>query len=129
LLAALDTPGGRGMWVIGLLTGIITAFYIGRWFLLTFVGAPRWAANTARPHDPPATMRVPLLTLTIAALVVGAINLPGSALLRRWVAPALTTFVGEDPWFGHMLALWAAALAAAGGLLLAWWAYGRPTPG
>ncbi|MBI2710431.1 MAG: NADH-quinone oxidoreductase subunit L [Actinobacteria bacterium] len=44
LLGAWNRGGfvGRGLWVIGVLTALMTAFYVGRMVFLTFFGQARW---------------------------------------------------------------------------------------
>jgi len=44
LLSAFNKGGavGYGLWVVGLLTAVLTAFYMSRQVFLTFYGEPRW---------------------------------------------------------------------------------------
>src|SRR5690606_37377152 len=42
LVAALDTPGAQGIWIIGTIVAGLTAFYMPRWFVLIFLGRPRY---------------------------------------------------------------------------------------
>ncbi len=54
ILAATFERGGwyYVLWAVGLFTAGLTAFYMARWFILTFLGEPRWAEG-AHPHESP----------------------------------------------------------------------------
>ncbi|MBN2477331.1 MAG: NADH-quinone oxidoreductase subunit L [Pirellulales bacterium] len=61
------------LYIAGLLTAFLTAFYTFRAFFLTFYGEeriPREAGHHA--HESPRSMTVPLAILAVCALVVGA---------------------------------------------------------
>ncbi len=53
------------LWAIGLITAMITAFYMSRMFILTFLGKPRWD-DGVHPHESPYTMTIPLMVLAVA---------------------------------------------------------------
>jgi len=62
---ALFAPrrGLRVIWAIGLLTALLTAFYMSRMIFLTFFGAPRWprgpsSRGAAGDDGPPAVLAV-----------------------------------------------------------------------
>ncbi|MFP5252255.1 MAG: NADH-quinone oxidoreductase subunit L [Actinomycetes bacterium] len=42
ILTVAYDRGFTAIWAVGLLTGILTAFYMSRWFFLIFLGEPRW---------------------------------------------------------------------------------------
>jgi len=73
--------GGSGyawaVWAVGIITALLTAFYMTRSYMLTFEGEPRWA-NPERhhPHESPSSMTGPLWTLGILSLIGGFIGLP-----------------------------------------------------
>ncbi|MGA8040029.1 MAG: NADH-quinone oxidoreductase subunit L, partial [Acidimicrobiia bacterium] len=50
------------LWVIGLITALMTAFYMTRQWVLVFLGEPRWDAE-AHPHESPRVMTIPLIAL------------------------------------------------------------------
>lgn len=65
------------VWIVGVLTAALTAFYMMRSYVLTFEGAPRWTEPDAHtPHESPSSMTVPLWTLGGLSLVGGFIGLP-----------------------------------------------------
>jgi NADH-quinone oxidoreductase subunit L len=73
LAAAADgVPAWLGwtVWLVGAVTVAVTAWYATRLWLRTFFGPPRGAAAT-RPHDPPWSMRAPLLLLAVPTVLLG----------------------------------------------------------
>ncbi|MER3453337.1 MAG: NADH-quinone oxidoreductase subunit L [Acidimicrobiia bacterium] len=89
LLAAWNF--NKGLWAIGALTALLTAYYMSRQVFLVFFGEARWDEGHARPHEAPVTMALPLVVLAGLAAVGGALNLPwGRAdLLSRWLEPVV----------------------------------------
>ena len=100
-----------GLYIFGAITAILTAYYLGREYLLVFGGTARWrpdgtsdaqrdegAAESAHhgeghdlhPHDPSWTMRTPLYVLAFLAVVGGLIDLPlhpHLTFLENWLSP------------------------------------------
>jgi NADH-quinone oxidoreductase subunit L len=89
----LDNAFARypALWVLGLITAGLTAYYMTRLFTLTFYGDDRWRQKSATaaaghgaaghgadgpPHESPGVMTLPLVVLAALALVGGALNLP-----------------------------------------------------
>jgi NADH-quinone oxidoreductase subunit L len=104
LAAAADTPGGQAIWVIGLLVAGLTAFYMGRWFMLIFLGKPRWetALPDAHPHEAPATMWIPLVLLAVASAAGGLINIdPNDGFLHGWLEPSVVAFEARAEFLPH----------------------------
>jgi NADH-quinone oxidoreductase subunit L len=110
-LAIIGVPPFAGFWskdkiiesafadnfVVGLcaLVGAgITAFYMTRLMLLTFLGEKRWEPDV-HPHESPRVMTIPLILL--AALSA----LGGFLLLNNWIVDWLTPVVGEHE-EGHL---------------------------
>jgi NADH-quinone oxidoreductase subunit L len=105
---------------LGYVVAGLTAFYMGRMFILTFLGRERFDHDHVHPHESPNTMLVPLVVLAGLSAVGGYIDVPGQ------VARA----IGDHHAHAHapigMIAL--AVAMAAGGLGLAWYCYlARPT--
>src|SRR3546814_20197189 len=103
LLYAYDAS--PALWALGLLTALLTAFYMARQVFLVFFGEPRWNQpitdlESASPDDaaaahshiePPASpwqMTVPLVVLAGLAIVGGGLNLPFTRDLQ---------FLGRSP--------------------------------
>ena len=94
------------LWALGLVTALLTAFYMSRQVFMVFFGDPRWndpvrtddeehlgeeeSAESAvgedehdehgdfEPHESPWTMTVPLVLLAIPTFIAGLINTPFS---------------------------------------------------
>jgi NADH-quinone oxidoreductase subunit L len=71
------------LWVLGLITAVLTAYYMSRLEVLAFGGEPRFerpgphgepAHHT--PHESPWIMRIPLIVLAFFAFFGGALDLP-----------------------------------------------------
>jgi NADH-quinone oxidoreductase subunit L len=94
-------PGGKALWAIGLVTALLTGYYMSREVFMVFFGEPRWRAEPAPraasvgaaaneldeqsdepahgdPHESPWIMTVPLVALSLLSIVGGVINLPFS---------------------------------------------------
>ncbi len=100
----------------------ITAFYMTRLMLMTFLGRKRWAEGV-HPHESPRTMTVPLMVL--AALSA----LGGLLLLGGWITDWLTPVVGEEvheslPVPALLLSL-IVLLVVLAGIAVAWLTVGR----
>ena len=67
--------GFAGVWIIGLLAAVLTAFYMSRWFFLIFLGKPRYHAEV-HPHESPPSMTVPLVVLAALSAVGGLVLNP-----------------------------------------------------
>jgi NADH-quinone oxidoreductase subunit L len=85
ILASAFEKGGyaMGLWIVGLIAAIFTAFYITRLMVLTFWGEPRWNQGV-HPHESPNVMTVPLIILAVGSLSVGFINAPGIFWLEHF---------------------------------------------
>ena len=107
VLAAVLLAGHPVGFAILIATTAMTAFYIGRAWLVAALGSSRAAGH---PHEPPAAMTVPLIVLAALAVVAGAARglVPAGA---EGQAPAMVPVLGT-----------AAALT---GLAIAWAGYQR----
>jgi NADH-quinone oxidoreductase subunit L len=66
------------LWALGLLTAILTAYYMSRLFVLTFTGTERFREVTHDhdPHEASWVMVAPLVILAVLATLGGVLNLP-----------------------------------------------------
>jgi NADH-quinone oxidoreductase subunit L len=94
-----------GLWVVGLVAAVFTAFYMTRQVWLVFYDGERWdtsehMAGTGDghapvPHESPGLMLIPLFVLAGLTLVGAAVDLPFEHnhinLLDQWLAPILRT--------------------------------------
>src|ERR1700722_10319776 len=68
----------KALWVLGVLTAILTAYYMTRLFILTFRGTERFREDTEGhdPHESPWVMTTPLVVLAALTVVGGVLDLP-----------------------------------------------------
>jgi NADH-quinone oxidoreductase subunit L len=99
LLSAYEGSGGavgghKVLWALGLLTALLTAYYMSRQFFLVFFGKERFleGEHPHQPHESPLFMVAPLGVLAILAIIGGAMNLPFSKATERlthWLEPSV----------------------------------------
>ncbi len=82
------------MYIIGVLTAMLTSFYMFRMLYLTFYGKFRGTHEQEHHlHESPPSMTVPLIILAILSIVGGLINVPaalhGNQWLQQFLAPVL----------------------------------------
>jgi NADH-quinone oxidoreductase subunit L len=87
---------GKALWVLGLLTAGLTAFYMTRLIALTFMGNFRGGAEKeSHLHESPPVMTLPLMTLAVLSVVGGVIGLPAVThlpnLLHDFLGPVLSS--------------------------------------
>jgi NADH-quinone oxidoreductase subunit L len=63
------------LWAVGMFVALLTAFYMTRLMVLTFMGSPRWNEG-AHPHESPSSMTIPLIVLAFFTTTVGVFNTP-----------------------------------------------------
>jgi NADH-quinone oxidoreductase subunit L len=106
LLVTAQT-GHMWLFVLFLVTALITAFYTARMIMLTFFGSYR---GHAHPHESPPSMTVPLVILAITTVVVGFFGAPQlGAVFADWVhigaEHPVPTFHGVVALIGSVAAL------------------------
>jgi len=63
------------LYIMGILTAFMTAFYMFRQYFLTFTGEPRNHEKFHHAHESPKTMTIPLIVLAALAIVAGGFKL------------------------------------------------------
>jgi NADH-quinone oxidoreductase subunit L len=121
--------GYGAIWLIGLFAAILTAFYMSRWFILVFLGEPRYG-DDVHPHESPPTMTVPLIVLGALSAVGGlALNAVHTGPLYSFLAPTVGPIddLGYEPVgpLEEAVLIPLAIVAAAIGIGLAYWVYLR----
>jgi NADH-quinone oxidoreductase subunit L len=77
LFAAFQSQtGGTVLYVFGLLTALLTSFYMFRLIFLTFGGTPRFDEHKVHVHESPWSMLGPLVVLAVLSTVGGWVALP-----------------------------------------------------
>ena len=94
---AFSKPGDSTvlfLWLIGFATALITGFYTGRMWWLSFWGRPSPERPVEHPHAPPLVMMIPVAILAVLATVGGFLQTRtlgvGSAVV--------TDFLGAQSW-------------------------------
>ena len=116
------------LWLVGLITALLTAFYMTRQFVLVFMGEPRWDPDV-HPHESPRIMTVPLIVLAGLSIVGGFVNTPFRMGLEHFLEPSFEGVQMAHPPEGWgMFALLAALSVGAGlaGVGAAFLTYNRP---
>jgi NADH-quinone oxidoreductase subunit L len=72
--AFLSPTAGPILWFVGLVTVLLTAFYMFRLWYLTFFGESR--TKDAHPHESPWSMLTPMVLLAVLAVSGGWIGIP-----------------------------------------------------
>jgi len=94
-----SASGSKVLWIVGLVTAGLTAFYMWRLMNMTFYGKSRVAPEVAAHiHESPATMTVPLVALAVGGVAAGWVgvpklwNLPESfQSFEHWLEPAFAS--------------------------------------
>jgi NADH-quinone oxidoreductase subunit L len=90
----------RFLYVVGLLTALLTAYYMTRQVIMVFFGKARWNDHSAdhgahgdfTPHESPRIMLMPLVVLAVLSVIGGFMQLPFSKdlhFLEHWLAPVV----------------------------------------
>ena len=123
------------MWIVGLITALLTAIYMTRCYALAFEGEERWEDSIdVKPREVPATMWVPLVALALLSVVAGFVNLPpvlGGGLLHHFLVdggavlePALLPH-GPEIYTTEATLLGVGAVIAILGIAFGWLGLGR----
>ncbi len=118
ILASVFERGGAWfftLYVIGLITALITAFYMTRQWVMVFLGEARWD-EAVEPHESPRVMTVPLMILAALAVVGGLVNTPFRLTLEHFLEPAFELAAMQHPPEGTLMFLALAGLSVLAGL-------------
>jgi NADH-quinone oxidoreductase subunit L len=140
ILWQVFSNGPALVYIVGVVTAGMTAFYMWRLMALTFYGESRVDAHAAaHVHESPRVMTIPLVVLAAGSVLAGWIGVPkmfsmlpkGFRAFERWLAPALAGAAehGGEHSAGLEFALMLLSVAVAGcGIALAWYLYQRKAP-
>ena len=136
----------RALYLVGVVTALLTAYYMTRQVIMVFFGEARWHdrsdehgahGDAHEPHESPWVMTLPLAVLAVLSVVGGAIQLPFSKsthFLEHWLEPVVHgaeakisgTWAYDNKWL--LLGL-AVVIAATGiGLSVSVYAKGKFAP-
>jgi len=88
------------LWFIGFVTALITGFYTGRMWWLSFWGKPSPQRPVEHPHEAPPVMFVPVATLAVLATVGGLLQTKALGFGTDEVSNFLSSAVGPERWEG-----------------------------
>jgi NADH-quinone oxidoreductase subunit L len=150
ILTSAFAWGHIAIWVIGLVTASLTAFYVFRAFFLTFHTEPRWAKDKGQttndeghhssfvvshssfyPHESPAVMTIPLAILAVLSVIGGFVGMPkvlGPNLLEHYFEPVFKPHDLHLTASTEWMLIGASVTAGLLGILIAYWFYiAQPT--
>jgi NADH-quinone oxidoreductase subunit L len=122
------------LYVVGIFTALLTAYYMTRQVIMVFYGKARWSDHGAEhgahgdftPHESPRVMLMPLLVLSVLSVIGGAMQLPFSKelhFLEHWLAPVVEeseAYIGKSwAYQNKYLLLMLAIVVATTGIVLA----------
>jgi NADH-quinone oxidoreductase subunit L len=114
-------PNGHPIfWAIGAGAAGLTAFYMFRMFFVVFLGESRMDPHVEEhAHESPKVMTVPLMLLSLGAIVAGYVGIP--AILRigplAWMNDKFSIFTWLEPALGGEASHTAAAATGSSGWL------------
>lgn len=134
LFAAFKSEaGGRILYAFGLLTALLTAFYMFRLIFLTFSGKSRFDEHKVHVHESPWNMLGPLVVLAVLSVIGGWFALPtffqGPDYFANFLGPvfgAREVVESGAEAAAHQLELILAGVAVAAALIgigVAYWLY------
>jgi NADH-quinone oxidoreductase subunit L len=95
ILESTFAAGDEGLWLLGIVTASLTAFYMFRLLFLTFHGTSRVAPDK-HVHESPPVMTVPLIVLGVLSVIGGWVELPEGWLwdgaFTRFLTPVFGPF-------------------------------------
>jgi NADH-quinone oxidoreductase subunit L len=113
----------RILFLVGLATAGLTAFYTFRAYFLTFWGEERVPEEAGHhAHESPPVMTIPLLVLATGAVGVGALVGP----LTHWFGHLVSHLPDLTPEAAHhenLLLMLISSIVALAGIGVAWWMY------
>jgi NADH-quinone oxidoreductase subunit L len=110
--AFLHGTGGKALWFVGVVTALLTSFYMFRLWYLTFLGKPR--DEKIHAHESPASMLGPMIILALLSIGGGWIGIERFA---AFLAPSVGARATDAGSAGLELTLSIVAVAVA---LLGW---------
>ncbi|MEZ5174756.1 MAG: NADH-quinone oxidoreductase subunit L [Acidimicrobiia bacterium] len=126
ILAGVFARGGAWytLWFIGVVGAALTAFYMTRLFVMTFMGEERWD-DGVHPHESPSLMTIPLVVLGVFTVLFGLVNTPIRYAFEHFLEPSFHGVAHPEPLDTTLL--WTLAIltlvVALAGIAVAWRRY------
>ncbi|HEX2607500.1 MAG TPA: NADH-quinone oxidoreductase subunit L [Flavisolibacter sp.] len=130
LLATFEKD--KFLYVVGVLTAGLTAFYMFRLLFITFSGAFRGTEEQRHHlHESPPSMTIPLIVLAILSIVGGFVGIPdvfmnGGEKLQAFLAPVIPVSHTSEQTISHsteLLLMGLTTVIAIAAILIAWLRY------
>ncbi|MFN3695013.1 MAG: NADH-quinone oxidoreductase subunit L, partial [Ignavibacterium sp.] len=124
------------LWLVGVITAMMTAFYMFRLYFLTFEGKERFG-HDKHPHESPKVMTIPLIILAVLSVIGGFVGIPEvfsgehGNQFHNWLAPIFKDadrklmHFGLHSHFEEILFMVISVIAAASSILFARYIYLR----
>jgi NADH-quinone oxidoreductase subunit L len=123
--AAFSKPDDNAaliLWGIGAVTALITGFYTGRMWWLSFAGKPSPDRPVEHPHAPRLVMMVPVAILAVLATIGGFIQTRAVGVGPSLVSDFLDKVVTPQRWEENGTAIGVGVATMVLGAGLFWWA-------
>src|SRR6266852_5766856 len=111
-----DDSLALAVWVFGFITALITGFYTGRMWWMSFAGKPSPERPVEHPHEAPPVMLIPVFILAILATIGGFIQTRALGFGPQLVDDFLKSAAGVQSWEGgasEVIATFATMILAA----------------
>jgi len=95
-----DDPLAQAVWVVGAITALITGFYTGRMWWMTFGGKPSPERPVLVPHEARSVMLIPVLMLAGLTVIGGFIQTRALGFGPSAVSGFLVSPLGKMDWEG-----------------------------
>ena len=117
ILASAFVNGHLALWAVGIVTAVLTAFYVTRAMWMTFYGEPRDHHLYDHAHESPAVMTLPLIALAVGTAVLGILVgfPPEQGFIDTFLGPVFEGEGGHVPAVAALVTL--AVVSVAAGLL------------
>ena len=130
----------RALYVVGLITALLTAFYMTRQVIMVFFGEAKWKDQSEEhgahgdfvPHESPKIMLLPLVVLAMLSVGGGLLQLPFTKdlhFLEKWLEPIVehgeAHISGSWAYDNKYLLMLVAIVVALSGIALAVGVYGK----
>ena len=130
----------RALYVVGLITALLTAFYMTRQVIMVFFGEAKWKDQSEEhgahgdfvPHESPKIMLFPLVVLAMLSVGGGLLQLPFTKdlhFLEKWLEPIVehgeAHISGSWAYDNKYLLMLVAIVVALSGIALAVGVYGK----
>ncbi|WP_304130761.1 NADH-quinone oxidoreductase subunit L [Ignavibacterium album] len=122
------------LWLVGVITALMTAFYMFRLYFLTFEGKERFG-HDKHPHESPKVMTIPLIILAVLSVIGGFVGIPEvfsgehGNHFHNWLAPIFKDadrklmHFGLHSHFEEILLMVISVIGASASILLARYIY------